>query len=75
MTQHNPRPGESYGTRLLTRTATAAVHKVVGRNGPHPVRGTLVLKLVGGEHDGYDWHGTPMDEDQMQSVLDLFADG
>ncbi len=79
MIQHNPRKGESYGTRLLSATPTERKHKVLGENQGTPVRGTLTLRFVDGEcdgfdWDGFDWEGTTLTEDEQQAVLDLFAD-
>jgi hypothetical protein len=65
---HNPRPDENYDVTQLK-----ADYKVVGNAHGNNFEGILTLHFTNGEIDGTDWSGPPLGEDQMQEVLDLFA--
>jgi len=74
MTQHNPRPGEAYTTELLSSSPNERKHSVSGEANGKAIEGTLTLRFVDGEYDGWGWEGTLLSDDEAQAVLDLFAD-
>lgn len=53
----------------LKATEDKSVWSVRLRNG---LSGTLTLEHEGGTFDAWDWEGPELNEDEMQSVLDIF---
>ncbi len=61
-------------TRHSNTGTNTDLYDMVGEIDHKAIAGQLVVYLKDGEFNGYDWEGTELTEDELQVILDLFAD-